>query len=133
MQLQRSYIAQYPKIILALLTTVCFTFCKKSITPKSPPKDNESCDLQYTLSTWLDTGESIPLPTCYGSLTLTFLERNQDLRYNTQLKVVDLGPDADSTMWIDEHWKYSVGLLKFKIENFTDSSIQLRFWYNYAF
>ena len=114
-------------ITVFFISYLCF--CRKTVSP--PVKLDDACNLQYTVSKWLEIGDSLVFPACPDSLTFTLSQRNTDATYNTELKVVDLGPNEDSTFWIDEHWYYSVLLFKLKIEKFTDTSILLRVWYNY--
>ena len=120
------------KIVFSSIIIMSCCFCRKTTTLLPPEKMDESCELQYTLAKWLKIGDSVALSTCNRSLTFTFLQRTGEQRFNTELKIVDLGPNEDSTLWIDEHWKYSVLLFRFKIEAFTDNSILLRLWHNYA-
>lgn len=97
-----------------------------------PPKFSDSCEIQYTTSKWLNIGDSLVVPACPDSVSITLLQRDNSINFNTQIKMVNRGFKTSDTSWVDEHGKFWIMTFKLKIERFTDGAVLLRVWYNYA-
>jgi hypothetical protein len=92
------------------------------------------CEYRYTMLRQLKLGDTIVLPACPDSISITFCASDTNTGYNRRFNVINKADNTIDDLWIDKRFKYGgTNGLRLKIEDDLPNKIALRIWYNYLY